>query len=258
MKLLKIIFTIVSIFIISSSIQANDKGDLVLRVTEIPPMYFQNNKGEWTGRDYSIAKEIIENAGYSVRIVTMPWKRALEALSRGKAVDVLAGVTPNEERAKDYLFIGPYDYEEIGLIVKKEDENLAIHTVSDLIEHIEKTKKKVGYHRGYIFTGEFKKYATNKRYAHDYTNSEQGGYMLRANRIVGFIAQTAVSQYQIDSGVEHMRGLAVHSFIFRRAPNYLAVSKKIDPQVYVDLVSSFNELIWTDIFEKIKKTTWKK
>ncbi len=259
MKIKKIILIAVSIIFIGL-IQAQANKELILRVSQVPPKYYKDSKGEWTGRDFSIAQKIITNAGYTLKPRKLPFKRALSELKRGHNLDIVMSLTPNQNRSKHFSWIGPYDYKEISLIVKEEDKNLPIRTIKDLMLQVENSKyeRKIGLQRGFMLTNrKFMKIAKNRKYVYQYSRPEKGGIMVQKGKLLGFIGLHTISQYQIDNQLNHMKGLTVHSFTLNRIPKYLGISKKIDPKIYKNLSKSFDELKKTNAFDEIKEKKWK-
>lgn len=65
-----------------------DKGTLVVGITEFEPMDYQNTDGEWIGFDADLASEFAESLGVSVEFQVIDWDNKVMELD-GKTIDVV-------------------------------------------------------------------------------------------------------------------------------------------------------------------------
>ena len=65
-----------------------DKGTLVVAVTKIEPMNYQNEDGTWTGFDTEFAQAVAEKLGVKAEFVVIDWDNNLSEL-QSKSVDCL-------------------------------------------------------------------------------------------------------------------------------------------------------------------------
>ena len=74
-----------------------DKGTLVVGITEFEPMDFQNTDGEWIGFDADMAKAFAESLGVDVEFQVIDWDNKIMELD-GKTIDVVwNGMTLTDE-----------------------------------------------------------------------------------------------------------------------------------------------------------------
>ena len=65
-----------------------DKGTLVVGITEFEPMDYQNESGEWVGFDADLAKEFAESLGVEVQFQIIDWDSKIMELD-SKNIDVV-------------------------------------------------------------------------------------------------------------------------------------------------------------------------
>ncbi len=74
-----------------------DKGTLVVGITNFEPMDYQNESGEWVGFDADLAKAFAESLGVEVVFQEIEWESKVMELD-GKAIDVVwNGMTLTDE-----------------------------------------------------------------------------------------------------------------------------------------------------------------
>lgn len=74
-----------------------DKGTLVVGITEFEPMDYQNESGEWVGFDADLAKEFAESLGVEAQFQIIDWDSKIMELD-GKTIDVVwNGMTLTED-----------------------------------------------------------------------------------------------------------------------------------------------------------------
>ena len=74
-----------------------DKGTLVVGITEFEPMDYQNTDGEWIGFDADLAKEFAESLDVTVEFQLIDWDNKVMELD-GKTIDVVwNGMTLTED-----------------------------------------------------------------------------------------------------------------------------------------------------------------
>ena len=74
-----------------------DKGTLVIGITDFAPMDYQDESGEWVGFDADMAKAFAESLGVSVEFVEIDWDNKLLELG-SKSIDcVWNGMTLTDE-----------------------------------------------------------------------------------------------------------------------------------------------------------------
>ncbi|MFA5524004.1 MAG: ABC transporter substrate-binding protein [Tissierellales bacterium] len=101
---------------------------------DYPPYEFHmeiNGKDAIVGFDIDIAKEIAKDLGLELEIKDMEFGGLLADLKTDKVDFVLAGMTPDGERAKEVDFSTIYYNAEHGLVINKKDAD-KYNTISDL------------------------------------------------------------------------------------------------------------------------------
>ncbi|TJX67622.1 transporter substrate-binding domain-containing protein [Soehngenia saccharolytica] len=102
-----------------------ESGKLVLgTAADYPPYEYhkmENGKDQIVGFDIEIAKEIAKDLGVELEIIDMKFEGLLPALTMGDIDLIVAGLVPNEERAKVVDFSIPYYEAEQALLVRTED-----------------------------------------------------------------------------------------------------------------------------------------
>ena len=74
-----------------------DKGTLVVGITDFAPMDYQNESGEWVGFDADLAKAFAESLGVKVEFVEIVWDNKVLELD-SKTIDcVWNGMTHTSE-----------------------------------------------------------------------------------------------------------------------------------------------------------------
>lgn len=100
-------------------------GKIVLGTSpDYPPYEFHkeiNGKDNIVGFDIAIAEEIAKDLGVKLEIKSMEFGGLLADLKTGKVDFVLAGMTPDAERAKEVDFSNIYYNAEHGLVINKKD-----------------------------------------------------------------------------------------------------------------------------------------
>ena len=85
-----------------------DKGTLVVGITEFEPMDYQNTDGEWIGFDADMAKAFAESLGVEVQFQVIDWDNKIMELD-GKTIDVVwNGMTLTDEVTSAMSCSNPY------------------------------------------------------------------------------------------------------------------------------------------------------
>ena len=82
---------------VSDQAYVQDKGTLVVGITEFEPMDYQDESGEWVGFDADLAKEFAESLGVEAQFQIIDWDSKVMELD-GKTIDVVwNGMTLTED-----------------------------------------------------------------------------------------------------------------------------------------------------------------
>ena len=65
-----------------------DKGTLVVGITEFAPMDYKDDNGQWTGFDAELARLVAQRLGVDVEFIVIEWGQKVNELN-SKAIDVV-------------------------------------------------------------------------------------------------------------------------------------------------------------------------
>lgn len=91
----------INIYAIEEPIVIKVAGDM-----NHPPYEFIDNQGIYKGFNIDIMRAIAIEMGLDIEIIPMAWKDALDALRNGD-VDLIQGISRNQEREKEFYFLSP-------------------------------------------------------------------------------------------------------------------------------------------------------
>ena len=110
-----------------------EKGTLLVGITDFAPMDYKDDGGEWIGFDADLAKKVAENLGVEVEFVEIDWDNKILEL-QNKSIDVVwngmtltSEVTSSMECTKAYL-------NNAQVVVVPADKADAIKTAEDAAE----------------------------------------------------------------------------------------------------------------------------
>lgn len=110
-----------------------DKGTLVVGITEFAPMDYQDENGEWIGFDADLARKVAEALGVEVEFSVIDWNNKLMELE-GRTVDCLwNGMTITDEITGGASATNPYATN-AQVVVLKSDIAGDYQTVESLAE----------------------------------------------------------------------------------------------------------------------------
>lgn len=137
-------FIVVSIQI-PSNLNAEENKAVKARVENWIPAFWQEN-GDWRGMDIDFYKALEKESGLAFTYSELPWSRALRSIKYGSC-DIMTQLSITPEREEYINFLGPYNHEEMVLVVHKDDINLEINNLDQLIELAEERRQKIGVER---------------------------------------------------------------------------------------------------------------
>lgn len=111
-----------------------DKGTLIVGITNFEPMDYQNENGEWIGFDADLAKAFAESLGVEVQFQEIEWDNKVFELD-GKTIDVVwNGMTLTDEVKKSMATSNPYcENAQVVVVPKAEaDKYQDVDSLSDL------------------------------------------------------------------------------------------------------------------------------
>lgn len=121
-------------------VKIKDKGEIVVGLDDtFVPMGFKNDKGEITGFDVDLAKEVGKKLGVNVKFQTIDWSMKESELNDGNIDLLWNGYSITDERKEKVAFSNPYlDNKQVIITLS----NSTIKTKGDL------SGKKVGAQNG--------------------------------------------------------------------------------------------------------------
>ena len=97
------------------------KGSLIVGITDFAPMDYKNDKGEWIGFDADVAKKVAESLGVEIEFIEIDWDNKILEL-QNKSIDVVwNGMTLTDEVANAMECSKPYCNKAQVVVLKKED-----------------------------------------------------------------------------------------------------------------------------------------
>ena len=116
-----------------------DKGTLVVGMTDFAPMDYRDESGEWIGFDADMAKAFAESLGVDVEFLEINWDNKLMELDT-KGIDVIwNGMTINDEVTNGASVSEPYclNGQVVVLPADKAEDYDTVESLSDLAFAVE-------------------------------------------------------------------------------------------------------------------------
>ena len=115
----------------SDKIYVQDKGTLVVGITEFEPMDYQNANGEWIGFDADLAKAFAESLGVEAEFQVIEWDNKTMELE-GKTIDVVwNGMTLTDEVKSAMACSNPY-FNNAQVVIVKSDKAAQYQTADSV------------------------------------------------------------------------------------------------------------------------------
>ncbi len=100
-----------------------NKGEMIVGITEYEPMNYKDGKDEWTGFDTEFAEMVAKKLGVTAKFVVIEWDGKIMELD-SKAIDcVWNGMTLTDEVLKGMSCTNPYVVNAQVLVMKKDKIN---------------------------------------------------------------------------------------------------------------------------------------
>ena len=97
------------------------KGSLIVGITDFAPMDYKNDKGEWIGFDADVAKKVAESLGVEIEFIEIDWDNKVLELNAGSIDCVWNGMTLTDEVLSAMECSKPYCNNAQVVVLKKED-----------------------------------------------------------------------------------------------------------------------------------------
>lgn len=190
---------------------------------EFPPYHHRDERGQWQGIVVDLAEMMIEEAGCRMELINVPWKRALEMLSKGE-VTILPHITAMPEREPVMYYVGPMALEQIVFVSEKKYAQ-QVREPRDLLHF----PALIGKNYGTEYTDTIELLtshsALNARIVPTISD-ENKIEMLQLNRLGGIFEELAVAEYFFHEGVLDPERYQI-CLRFESNPVYFGVSRAV-------------------------------
>ncbi|WP_432735366.1 substrate-binding periplasmic protein [Maridesulfovibrio sp. FT414] len=210
-------------------------ADRVVYLSSIdwPPYTGSSLEGE--GESAKLVREAFAEMGYELKIIFVPWKRAMRLAETSRNV---AGYFPeyySAERAEKFIFSKPFSCSPVGLLMRRATP-LKWETISDL------AGRRLGFVAGYVNTRELDQAIGNGTIDADYAPHDESNILkVSAGRVDGAVVDPLVFNYLAETrpAVGAMKDqLAVHPVYFGVNELYVAFKHSPEGKRYCQI---FNE-----------------
>ncbi len=248
-QIMREIFTVPAIHLLFFLLSSPVYCDIIISASknEFPATYLK--AGKWHGMDIELLGQLMTRANRDYQIVYQPFPRTLLNIQNG-SVHIAPNLVKNKERSVYMNWIGPVRVTCIGLVVKKDDQNLHVTTTEELINTAKLKNKKLGYLSGASYSPSFDHRLVNDtdlaEILHFLPDNAQHRKMLKLGRLLGYFQDAfEVRQRLLDEEfASHYEGLALHPYRIEDSCTgaYFGVSKKLDREIYNGLEAAFQAM----------------
>ena len=126
MKFLRLALLLISPFILSQPLHAGsnnsvlsdiqNKGEITVGVSILPPWVMKDKKGELIGFEIDIAKQLATDLGVKVKFKQYLWKQMIPALKKGEIDIIASGLSITPKRALEIDYSKPYSSSGYSLV----------------------------------------------------------------------------------------------------------------------------------------------
>lgn len=169
-----------------------------LRWDDDPPFSMQLPNGEIGGIYVDLNRAVLERLGCSVRLVKLPWARALKELELGR-LDVLPGAFRQPEREVYAYFSGPILKPSRNILFMRQDA-LAHWQVKHLLD-LQDTDFRLGAQTNVSYGPDYQQLMSQEAFAARVSfNANRGNlwHMVDKGRIDGLIADESTGLYELN------------------------------------------------------------
>lgn len=230
------LFLLIVLLVTSNANAVTQSCEKTVRWSNDPPYSMRDEKGEITGFYVDLIEAILVKMDCKIKLVEMPWARALLDLEAGR-IDVLPGALKTAERQHFALFSDPINYSPNVLFMKKTAINkFKLKNLSDIAQSNFRLGIQVNIAYGAEFDELIKKPAFQKNLTTVYERNS-GWKMIEINRIDGLIADVASGTLELK--LLHLENtISNTNLIVSTSPAFFAFSKKTINQ---DFIEEFNQ-----------------
>ena len=226
----------------------------LLRWNDDPPFTFANPKNPETvqGISVDITKLIFAKLGCELKLLKMPWARALLSLETGQ-IDMLSGAFNTPER-REYAYFSEQDiYSPNILFIRREDKGKwQLKALKDILD----TSFRLGVQINVVYSQEFqtlKESPAFARHLHENSSRISLWQMLNLKRIDGVIADQFTGLIELKKlGLD--QAISADDLVISYEPSYFAFSKKTTHREFVEQFDQvFRSLIAQGEIKKIEQ-----
>jgi ABC-type amino acid transport substrate-binding protein len=228
---------LVLVLLLALPVGSRSQGEfstLIAGVSNSPPASWQQD-ARWQGMNIDFYLALAAESGLFFNFRELSRSRGLESIKSGKCT-IMADIPTTEKMPSSLHFLGPYTYAEMGLVVHKDDEEVPIGNLQQLITQMRARGLQVGVKGDTDYGAEFNlrlekdpAFRANFALADTFVTE-----MVGKRRLFAFIEQSPLARYRILNLAEYS-DLAIHPFTIKRVPIYLAVSKSVPPEIVARL-----------------------
>ena len=249
-QVISIVNVLVVVFIFFSSTAVNaETCNINARVTQIPPLFYQDESKQWVGLTIDLTKELLNEANCDVHFENINWARSLELMKSGQ-VDMMMNMSITDERKEYIHFIGPHNNETIQLLLKK-----SVNTEIQSLDDIKNLPGKIGIQHGAYFGKAFKDKIENDpvfadKFEKTYSQ-ENNVKKLKLGRIIGILRQNYSG---VSAEIELMKTgeYKVDPFVINTNQVYFGFSKKSVPSNLIkQLEQAFERVTLKKGFQRV-------
>ncbi len=235
-----------------NNITPNKDNTIRVRVTNYPPQYYKENN-QWKGIDIELAEALVKEAGFKVEFVKLPWSRGLTEIRNGN-IDLMLNLSITEERKEFLTFIGPQKEMKMVLVVHKNNKDLKVTDIDELIVESKLNNRKIAIQQDVFYSEEFnQRLKDDLDFASNFESVTQGKafhQMLNSKRILGFFENNHLAEYQIKTNDE-FKNFSTINFYISTDLVYFGISKKIPPEKLKRLTEANTRLQKSNILNEI-------
>lgn len=238
---------LISLFFLRSEIVSEE---LIVGLSEYPPYYYSDSKGRWDGLSLKVLRKVTGKSGLTFKVIRVPWSRAFKYIEVGE-IDIMLNVTRTKEREKIMDFIGMCSYEQMALIVRKENKGIKISSLSDLKRF---APGKFGIQKDYFYPQISDRIKKDEKFREVFEFTVDSQINIKktlGGRILGFFDDRYFAIYATEINMEY-KGLSVHPFTLNSPKKvYIVAGLKTDPAIRKKMKRAHRSLMKKGVIEKI-------
>jgi len=253
MKPLFLLLSLLAIPLLSAgSVQAT-ATPLTACVGNNSPASWQEG-GTWRGMHIDIFQALAKRSGLAVNFADSSQLPGVESLKSGEC-SIMAEIAKTEERAASMHFLGPYAYQEMVLVMRREDlPAVQVDNLQMLLTQSRARGLKVGIERHVFHGSEFQLRLEKDpafRASFEFVEGDLAEKMNNKRLLALFLARPLAVQRIADDPA--FANFAVHPFTLDSSPLYLAVSRAVPPETLSRMQRAMATLIEDGTFAAIAK-----